>query len=398
MADGHAQVLVLGAGLAGLVAARKLRKTHQVVVLEARERCGGRVHTDRSWGVPVELGATWVHGARKNPITKQLGKRGLSLLPEDEELERTFVAGEPVEDDAVWGEWEASWRPIRKRWKKAKKRPDTSLASLLPGQMDVGQRFYAWLVADDYGEDLDRLGVHAWDEDEAFKGPDCFVPQGLDLLIEALSDGLDVRHGVAVDQLGTDGTVHTSQGTWTAETVICTLPLGVLQSMQLHGLRPQVQAAIDALSPGRFHTQVLRYPDGALPRAQALYDAAEPMLVFLHTGITEASVAVGHTVGSRAEQLERSGESVLHAHLEKLLGPLPDPIGSLRSSWIGDPFTRGAYSSCPPGVPHAIRRVLTGRFDRLLLAGEHTSVDYPGTMHGAWRSGRRAAKQVRSMA
>lgn len=393
----HAEVLVLGAGLAGLAAARKLRRTHQVVVLEARDRCGGRVHTDRSLGVPVELGATWVHGPHRNPITRQLEKRGLALLPEDEALERTYLEGQRVEPDP-WEEWEREARRMRKRWKKARKRADTSLASLLPGEMSAGQRLAAYLVADDYGEDLDRLGVHAWDQDEAYEGPDCFVPEGLDRLIDALATGLDVRHGVVVEEVSSEGVVRTAQGTWSADTVICTLPLGVLQRLSILGLPKRVRTAIGALSPGRFHTEVLLYPDGALPVAQTLYDASEATLVFLHTGVTGASIAVGHTVGARAAELESTGRPALHAHLEHLLGPLPDPLATLRSSWITDPFTRGAYSSCPPGVPHAVRRVFTERFASLLLAGEHTSVDYPGTMHGAWHSGRRAAKQVLRMA
>ena len=86
-ADGRsADVLVIGAGIAGLRAAEVLvANGRRVIVLEARDRLGGRIYTDRSWGVPVELGASWIHGVDNNPIAALAAAKGITTLATDYE-------------------------------------------------------------------------------------------------------------------------------------------------------------------------------------------------------------------------------------------------------------------------------------------------------------------------
>lgn len=86
-ADGrNADVLVIGAGIAGLRAAEVLvANGRRVIVLEARDRLGGRIYTDRSWGVPVELGASWIHGVENNPIAALAAAKGITTQATDYE-------------------------------------------------------------------------------------------------------------------------------------------------------------------------------------------------------------------------------------------------------------------------------------------------------------------------
>ena len=80
----NADVLVIGAGIAGLRAAEVLAANgRRVIVLEARDRLGGRIYTDRSWGVPVELGASWIHGVENNPIAALAAAKGITTQATD---------------------------------------------------------------------------------------------------------------------------------------------------------------------------------------------------------------------------------------------------------------------------------------------------------------------------
>jgi monoamine oxidase len=97
-------VVVIGAGVAGLAAAHALRGAGaSVTVLEARDRIGGRIETDTSWGVPVELGAAWVHGVRGNPVTRLVRSGGSSLVPTnyEDEVARNLSGREPAGLDAA---------------------------------------------------------------------------------------------------------------------------------------------------------------------------------------------------------------------------------------------------------------------------------------------------------
>jgi len=92
------RVVVVGAGIAGAAAAARLRAAGvQAVVVEARDRIGGRIHTDRSWGAPIELGAAWIHGVTGNPVTSLATGSGLPLVPMDWEdaITRDTVTGRP---------------------------------------------------------------------------------------------------------------------------------------------------------------------------------------------------------------------------------------------------------------------------------------------------------------
>jgi choline dehydrogenase-like flavoprotein len=98
----NADVLVIGAGIAGLRAAEVLVSNgRRVIVLEARDRLGGRIYTDRSWGVPVELGASWIHGVENNPIAALAAAKGIKTQATDYESNTYGADGKPLGDDAL---------------------------------------------------------------------------------------------------------------------------------------------------------------------------------------------------------------------------------------------------------------------------------------------------------
>ncbi len=108
-----ASVLVLGAGIAGLAAAQALTEQgRSVIILEARNRVGGRMWTDSSLGVPLDLGASWIHGVNGNPITKLAKQFGVKTVPTDDENSIMFNADGSEYSDVEWEETESLFEEI----------------------------------------------------------------------------------------------------------------------------------------------------------------------------------------------------------------------------------------------------------------------------------------------
>lgn len=402
-------VLVVGAGVAGLTAARRLvRRRCDVRVVEARSRLGGRVRTDRWDGAPVELGATWIHGRKGNPIFVQARKRGLTLR-----RSRGEVA---ASDGAEWSSralrrLERDVRRVMDYWRAGQGRgPDVSLAEAMPpGPRTAAVDRRLRDVALDYGADLAMLGRDAWDEDEAYAGGDFWVREGLDRLVHALAKGLDVQMDTVVTAIdvGADTVaVHTDQGVVTARTVICTVPLGVLKSGAIRfapALPPALAQAVSHLGAGDATTLALELdrPVQETPCDFFTDLGADPLWdgdVYWPGPLHGQAVVFGQTVGVAARDAEADPEAAaakILATMARVLGrPAPTLVGLRASAWHQDPFARGAWSFNPVGVPLEVRAAFDDVPGPVFFAGEHTSADYPGTMHGAWHSGRRAAARV----
>lgn len=414
----RADVVVLGAGVAGLSTAHALVDTElDVLVVEARDRLGGRVHTDRSFaGFPLEFGAEFVHGERV-PTWEWLERLGLETVhwnKRDDSWVRmadgtrlTMAearASDPLFD--VTRSWALPAVPAR---------PLESFGRYLqrigfqPEQIDYVRRAFANAA----GESLRHLDAASMLDSIAGAGDtgheDFRIVEGYGAVLEALGIGAEIRTQTLVTRVvESQGgvSVFTADGDEiVGKLLVCTLPVGVLAAGDvefLPGLPPTKLGALRGLGMGPAVKCVYRFREPLTPPGiKAIYASGRaPMWwtpSFGHE--TDAVVWTAFLTGDAAMDLLRRGEEeALDDALESLRRELGRPglqaVDARLIDWVSDPLARGGYSYVRPGH-RGVRELLAEPTPPILWAGEATSPEADAaTVHGALQSGRRAAKEV----
>ncbi|UOQ55940.1 FAD-dependent oxidoreductase [Leucobacter allii] len=435
--------IVVGAGVAGLTAARLLAGAgaQRVLVLEARERVGGRTWSERADGVTTDVGASWIHGIDDNPlagVTKRFGMRRAeftvgSYQPDGRPIADFGPAGERLSPEAA-ARFAADVHGFDERLAG-------TVATIAPGSpvsyadavertldglraegwdADRAERVREFLrhrAEEQYGVAAERLDAHGLDDDQV-DGDEVVFPDGYDALAHGLAEGLDIRlgHVAALVEWGQDGAIVTSdRGAFAADRVVVTVPVGVLRAED--GLRfepplPEpVAGALGGLEMNDFEKVFLRFPerfweDGVYairrqgPAAawwHSWYD-----LTPLHGVPTLLTFAAGPCArATRDWSDERIAASVLAALRELYGDRVPEPSGVRVSRWRDDPFARGSYAFMTVGSRTEDHDLLAtplggapGSGGVLHLAGEATWTEDPATVTAALRSGHRAAERI----
>lgn len=424
------RVIVVGAGIAGIAAASRLQASGwEVVVLEARDRIGGRIHTDRSWNLPIDLGASWVHGMEGNPLIDLVQQFNLPTQITDYDNHWLYQTnGKPLSDQAQaklddrLDEILDEVDELRELMDDADE-DDCSLQAALDIVLDrwslsaTQRRELDYAIAaeieHDYAADSTELSCYYWDEGEAFDGDDCLLPHGYDQLVSKLATGLEVRlqHVVQQVKYGDGVTVTCDRASFTADVAVITLPLGVLKANTVQfspALPDRKQKAIRRLGMGLLNKLVLQFP-------QVFWETEAELLGYipatkgewvefynLHP-VTNQPILVGFNAGSYARTVEAMSDAqtvaaAMHT-LRAIYGSaIPDPIAALVTRWAADPFAQGAYSYIPTHATDKDYEALAKPVgDRLFFAGEATSRQYAATVHGALLSGWREADRINNL-
>jgi polyamine oxidase len=242
LADVPGAVLVIGAGLAGLAAARALVDAgRDVIVLEARDRTGGRAHTVAFGGAVADLGPSWIHGADDNPMTQLAADAGVETIAFDY-------------DNQVGGNAKAAAfiEELTQQALDADNAESRPLAELLPDTLTAVQQWALSVeISDEFGADPSELAMAALDEGEEMLGEDVLLEQGYGAIADYLAVGLDIRLNWIVSEIeyGADGvTVYSVDGTelW-ADLAVVTLPVGVLRAGKVAFTPPLPSDKADAL-------------------------------------------------------------------------------------------------------------------------------------------------------
>jgi polyamine oxidase len=414
-AQGMPDLVVVGAGLAGLAAARAATEGGaRVVVLEARDRIGGRVHTWRDGPFPIDLGAQLIHGTRGNPMTALAERAGQAVARVSIESALLMDRGRVADYDgpAMIGAMDL----LSAAMDLAGENTDISIAEGLrrvePGAGSNPELAFllAANFAAEYGADPEDLSAWWFDAGKAFPHVDGVLPDGAGRLPEALAGGLDIRLNAAATALRERAgavTLDTAAGPVTAGAAIVTLPLSLLKSGALRidpGLPARQRAAIAALGMGDLHKTFLRIDRFPFdPDAHWIEQVPETpgrWMTFLSlVPSLGLPVLVAFHGGAEARRLDRTPPAAIQAEAGAALSRMAGRPVTARllaaSDWSLQPLTRGAYSFHAPGsTPDDRTALATPLSPRLALAGEATSVDYPATMHGALLSGQAAARAL----
>lgn len=416
-AAGGRRVAVIGAGMAGLAAARALAQAGaDVTTFEARDRIGGRVWTDRSWnGLPIDMGASWIHGLTGNPLTALARAAGAALHPTDYESAAAFGAGrerpypaepwdilEKAQERALQADADLSLRAAVEalpRW-----------ARMTGAEREAFRAAVHRMVEHEYGADWGDLSAWSYDEAGGFGGGDALFPQGYDQLARHAARDLTIRLGArltAVRALRDGLRLSFADGTEAlAEAMVCTLPLGVLQAGDVTfdpPLAPARQRAIDTIGMGLLNKCWLRFDaPPPVPAADWILNLGPPADLWPEwvnpSAAAPLPLLLGFNAGPRAEEVEGMDDAATRASAHDALRGMfgsrfPAPVAARISRWRADPLSRGAYSFHAIGTGADTRRALAGLdWDgRIAFAGEAASPDHPATVHGAWLSGLAAA-------
>ncbi|XP_052480971.1 polyamine oxidase 2 [Gossypium raimondii] len=429
-------VIVIGAGMAGIAAARALHEaSFQVTVLESRDRIGGRVHTDYSFGFPVDLGASWLHGVSKeNPLAPLISRLGLPLYRTsgdnsvlyDHDLESYALFdmdGHQVPQELVTKVGE-TFECILEETNKVRQEhsEDMSISSAfsivferrpelrLEGLAHKVLQWYVCRMEGWFASDADTISLKSWDQAELLPGGHGLMVRGYLPVINTLAKGIDIRLSHRVTNIvrrytGVKVTVEDGT-TFAADAVIVAVPLGVLKAKNIK-FEPRLpewkEAAIDELGVGIENKIILHFDKVFWPNVEFLGVVADTSyhcsyFLNLHKA-TGHSVLVYMPAGQLARDIEKmSDEAAVEfafMQLKKILPEACAPIQYLVSRWGTDVNTLGSYSYDAVGMSHDLYERLRVPVDNIFFAGEATSMSYPGSIHGAFSTGQMAAEDCR---
>ncbi|WCJ39947.1 hypothetical protein M5689_020892 [Euphorbia peplus] len=440
--DENGNVIIVGAGLAGLVAARQLvGMGFKVVILEGRARPGGRVKTKKMKGDGVvaaaDLGGSVLTGINGNPLGVLARQLDLPLHKVRDICPLYLPDGKAI-DSEIDSRVEVSFNKLLDRVCKLRqtmieevKSVDVNLGTALEAfrhahnvaEVPQERMLLNWHLANlEYANAslMSNLSMAYWDQDDPYEmgGDHCFIPGGNDTFVRELAKGLPIFYERIVQSIryGADGViVYASGQEFRGDMVLCTVPLGVLKhgSIEFVPELPQrKQDAIERLGFGLLNKVALLFPynfwgaelDTFGHLAEDSSMRGEFFLFYSYSSVSGGPLLIALVAGEAAVKFETLSpvESVRRV-LQILRGifhpkgiVVPDPVQAICTRWGKDCFTYGSYSYVAVGSSGDDYDILAESIGdgRVFFAGEATNKQYPATMHGAFLSGMREAANI----
>jgi monoamine oxidase len=393
-------VVVIGAGAAGVAAARQLAQARvPSMLIEARGRIGGRAWTYHAGDLALDLGCGWLHSADENELAALAPRLG---FPVDDHpppwarpaFEGNFTAAEQKE---YWAAWARFYRCVEAAAKVDSEQP-------MADCFEPGGRWNAMLgamITYINGAEAEKISVREYARYHD-SGVNKRVRRGYGALIEACAAGLDVRLNCPVtliDHAGTRLRIVTPQGEFTARAAIVAVPPPVmaneslafspalpdkLEAAQLPlGVADKVFLHLDRAEEMPLDTRLAGSTNTRETGSYTLRPSGRPMIEGYFGG-EFARALEGGIAPFAIEQIC----AALGNDMRKRLTPLAE------SAWARDPFALGSYSYGNPGASLMRAALAAPVEERLFFAGEHCSAADFSTAHGAYRTGVRAAEEA----
>lgn len=435
----QAPIIVIGAGIAGLTAASELQKQGKsVVVLEARDRLGGRIFSQKIGHEVYDLGASWIHGIEANPIWSIVQQNQIETMVFNYNESIYYQSNGQLFDSTEKLIFEKSLDYVLHQFKEIDQ-PERyhhalhALETWLNGQefLDYINNqfhldknaviklqkmlldFFNLLAEDPCASDLAHLSAEFWKNEGFYPGDEVVFPQGYVQVIDSLSKDITVLTDKVVECIDYSQDiiqVLTVDGeNFSASQVVITVPLGVLKKHQIQflpDLSQQKKQAIQSLGFGTFNKLFVRFNECFWKSAEYeqinnvyihnqhrwlnFLDMSEiyhqPTLLFLFGG---ASATWLENVSCDVvwQELKRS--------LELIFDEIPQPIQLFKTEWGNDRFSEGSFSYQAVGHTSDQVEILKQPIQgKLFFAGEHLASFGAGTVHGAYESGLDVVKSM----
>jgi len=443
----HSQVVIIGAGMAGITAANKLYQNgiKDIVILEARSRIGGRIWSfqprNMLWkGRVLDLGAAYIHESRGNPLEKIAAKAKIKTQTvDDDDYELYHENGQSVNECYVEKSYELFQAFEKYLAKQQDREHDDSSRSVLDALSDfvkykkipkVYQPGLLFMVSSyieyAHGVDIKYLSLIWFDNDEGFSGPDKIFPGGYSQLVNYMSrpvkDKIKLRSVVSkIDYTRASNiSVYTKSGkVYHAKYVICTVPIGVLQKKRIYFVPQLPQNKLIAIHR---HIGVSRYEKVYLLFPRVFWDSAFSIERILNSTLSAGvwkfkmgwidftnyakvkmlpiiqATYAGDFVAAVQTQTKKERVGSIMQALKSIYGKhIPKPLDVVFTDWSSDKYSDGSFSYLRPGALPDNRdfsNMAQPIKGHLLFAGEGTSRYYFGTVEGAYFSGIRAADYI----
>jgi monoamine oxidase len=417
------KILIIGAGIAGLGAYKRLCEYgYDVQILEARDRTGGRICTDYTLGIPIGIGAGFIHGDKNNPVIELINSSSVNKAIVDPS-KFVFFDGEnkQVSQSAII-EFNIKFEYYLSKAKilALEASTDISLKNALSTVLEnetfnslETNLLHARLISlESYiGAGYELLSGRFWDEEESWDGDNCFLVDSYQPILETLTKNIDIKLNNVVKKIELNENqliVSTDQSTYYADAVIVTVPLGVLKNKKIKFIPPlpdYKQNAIDRLEMGVFNIISLKFSDAFWPNDyHAMYfsqfDKSSVSVFFNLHSFIKLPILLGYSGGERAKTIEKlDDKEIVEKTMENFRqvygNDIPEPQSYVISRWSSDPFSFGSYSFIPTGAQSEDYESISKSIsDRIFFAGEATSIKHPATTHGAYLSGIREAEAI----
>ncbi|RLK52627.1 flavin monoamine oxidase family protein [Microbacterium telephonicum] len=422
--------IVVGAGVAGLTVARLLRgRGRTVMVLEARDRIGGRTHTERRGGQITDLGASWIHGITDSPLAAAAAAFGMPTI------------------EFTVGSYQPGGRPIRYFGPEGTRLTDAeqqafvddvrtvdgllaaAVAASAPGtsydtaceralesagwdaeRTERVREFLRHRSEEQYGVHSTLLDAHGLDDDQV-DGDEVVFPRGYDELAAHLAQDLDIRLGHEVRRVEWDAAgvrVAVGDTVLSADHAVVTVPVGVLRSDAFTIAPPlpaPIATALTRLEMNEFEKVFLRFDEAFWDADVYALRVQGPAglswhswydLTALHGTPTLLTFAAGPTAALIRDRSDEQVADDVLAALRRLYGDaVTTPTSVHVTRWRDDPYSRGSYAYLAVGGrPEDHDALATPVGGVLHLAGEATWTDDPATVTAALMSGHRAAERI----
>jgi monoamine oxidase len=404
-------VIIVGAGAAGIAAARRLSAAgRSFTLVEATSRIGGRCFTDtRSFGVPFDRGAHWIHSPDINPLTKLAPRTGLDIY-QAPSAQRVRIGQRGARESELEDYLSAIVRSNRAIGDAVRGKPDMDAQRALPRDLGDWQASVEFALGP-YGNGKDLRDISAIDLSRAAERDiGAFCRQGYGALLAKLAEGIPVELETPITQVDTSKPARleavTPRGTINGRYMIVTASTNVLASERIkfdRGLPKRQLDALAALKLGSFDHIALELPGNplGLQRDDLVFERASgPRTAALLANVSGTPLAMIEVGGRFGRELMAKGDMAAVDFAVEWLTSLfgtnfKRAVQRTQSTrWNDEPWVQGAMSTASPGVQWARAALREPVRDRVYFAGEATHETLWGTVGGAWESGERAADSV----